>query len=187
MSTPHIHPGAFTTFPLLETTRLRLRAVLPSDAEQLFALYSDARIMRYRGAPLYVSADEAVEQINLWDAAFAAKTGLRWALTLKDTGAFIGTAGFHHIHHRHLRAELGYELDPALWNRGLMTEALQAITGWGFAQPGLHTIEANIAPDNLASKRVLEKLGFLQEAHFRENYYYEGWWDSVIYTLHQPK
>jgi ribosomal-protein-alanine N-acetyltransferase len=96
----------------------------------------------------------------------------------------IGTAGIRSISWQHLRAEMGYELDPQHWNKGLMTEALTEITRYCFQALKLHTIEANIAPANLASARVLEKLTFVKEAHFRENWYYQGWWDSIIYTLH---
>ena len=65
-----------------------------------------------------------------------------------------------------------------------MTEALECITRFSFQKLKLHSLEANIAPDHFASARVLEKNGFVKEAHFKENWYYKGWWDSVIYTLH---
>jgi len=182
---PQLHPEALDVFPALETDRLLLRAPASADAPALFRLYSDARIMRYRGEPLFSGVQEAEALIEKWTALFAEKKGLRWAITLKGDNALIGTAGYKRLVEMQFRGEIGYELDPVRWNRGLMTEALRAVTAWGFRAYGLHSIEANIAPGNAASRRVLEKLGFVQEAHFRQNYYFEGWWDSVIYSLHE--
>lgn len=141
--------------------------------------------MRYRGAPVFKAPGESDALIKQWSDAFENQQGIRWGLVLKENNALIGTAGFTKLNAMNFRAEIGYELHPGHWNHGLMTEALKAITTWGISELGLHTIEANIAPENVASKRVLEKLGFLREALFRENYYYEGWWDSAIYTLHE--
>lgn len=177
--------SCFNPFPELQTSRLQLRALDASDVPVVFGLYSDPRIMRYRGAPVFTQPAEAQALINQWNDAFEKQQGVRWGLVLLENNTLIGTAGFTKLNAMNFRAEIGYELHPACWNRGLMTEALKAITTWGIKNPGLHTIEANIAPENVASKRVLEKLGFEREALFRENYFYEGWWDSAIYTLHE--
>ena len=65
-----------------------------------------------------------------------------------------------------------------------MMEAAKKTIDFGFREMGLHSIEANINPNNLRSTKMLEKCGFVKEAHFRENYYYDGkFLDSVIYSL----
>ena len=65
-----------------------------------------------------------------------------------------------------------------------MQEAMAAVLGYGFSAIGLHSVEANVNPDNQASVRLLEKNGFVREAYFKENYYYNGVFkDSVIYSL----
>lgn len=180
-----LNTSCFDSFPELQTPRLLLRALHAADAPVVFRLYSDPRIMRYRGAPVFAQPAAADTLIRQWNDAFEKQQGMRWGLVLQENNALIGTAGFTKLNAMNFRAEIGYELDPACWNRGLMTEALKAITTWGISKFGLHTIEANIAPENVASKRVLEKLGFVREALFHENYFYEGWWDSAIYTLHE--
>ena len=69
-----------------------------------------------------------------------------------------------------------------------MYEALCAIIEYGFNQMKLHSIEANINPDNIASQQLLEKAGFVREAYFRENYYFGGRFiDSAIYSLLNDK
>lgn len=182
-----LNNACFKSFPELQTPRLRLRALQQTDVPVVFRLYSDSRIMRYRGAPVFTVPAEAEVLINQWSGEALAQTGLRWGIELQENKMLIGTAGFTKLNAMNFRAEIGYELDPGYWNRGLMTEALRAITGWCMYELNLHTIEANIAPENAPSKRVLEKLGFEREALFRENYYFEGWWDSAIYTLHEDR
>jgi ribosomal-protein-alanine N-acetyltransferase len=173
------------TFPVLETERLMLREIQPLDAVSIFELYRNPAVMQYRGAPVFASLQEARDLEMKFRKQFAAGEGIRWGLVLKGKGnSLIGTGGIRSVSWQHLRTEIGYEIDPKQWNRGLMTEALTEITRYCFECLKLHTIEANIAPANLASARVLEKLAFVKEAHFRENWYYQGWWDSIIYTLH---
>jgi ribosomal-protein-alanine N-acetyltransferase len=183
--TPVLNKSVFHSFPVLESEHLCLREINESDAEKIFEWYSNPLVMQYRGADCFCQQKEAELLIRSFKDQFDKQEGIRWGLVFKDRPQeLIGTAGLKSIILPHLRSEIGYELDPLHWNKGLMTEALRAITRFSFQELQLHTLEANIAPDNLASERVLQKLGFVKEAHFRENWYYKGWWDSVIYTMH---
>jgi ribosomal-protein-alanine N-acetyltransferase len=175
----------FSSFPVLETGRLLLRQILPADTESVFRLYSDPLVMQYRGAPEFTSSIEAEVLQIFFEKQFVSEKGIRWGIVRKHApDILIGTAGIRNISDLHRRAEIGYELMPADWNQGIMTEALHTITAFGFERLSLLTLEANIATGNQASARVLEKLEFVKEAHYRENWYYKEWWDSVIYTLH---
>lgn len=171
------------SFPQIKTERLLLRAVSGTDAPVIFRLYSLNEVMQFRGEPVFTEISQAEKRIFHWRKLFGSENGIRWGIEFRPTGKLIGTLGFKQISHQHLRADLGYELDPQWWNRGIMTEAVTAVTRFGFENLKLHSIEANITPGHTASQRVLEKLGFRNEAHFRENYFYEGWWDSGIWSL----
>ncbi|MGL4597526.1 MAG: GNAT family N-acetyltransferase [Bacteroidia bacterium] len=176
---------AFAAFPELTTTRLRLRALQGIDAPVIFSLYRDVRVMALRGEPEFVAEDQAAVLLFYWRKQFALGEGVRWGIELREEKKLIGTAGFKTQNKQHRTGEIGYELNPEYWNRGLMTEALQAITQFGLEQLNLHTITANIAPDHVASRRVLEKLGFVSEGLFLENYFYKNWWNSQIWVLHE--
>jgi ribosomal-protein-alanine N-acetyltransferase len=169
------------TFPELNTERLKLRLVSGMDAPVIFKLYSDVRVMKQRGEAVFLDETQAEKLIFYWRKLFAQGNGLRWGIVENKNEKLIGSVGFKNIMQQHFRADIGYELDPEFWNKGIMTEAVKAVVEFGFDQMKLHSIEANITPDHFASKRVLEKLGFKQEALFRENYFYEGWWDSAIW------
>jgi [ribosomal protein S5]-alanine N-acetyltransferase len=164
--------AAFAAFPVLETERLLLRAMIDDDA---------AATMRPMAEP--TAALGRIERIH---AAFAEQRGVRWAIAPRQGGELIGSCGFWRIDTSHFRAEIGYELDPEHWGQGLMPEALRAMLDFGFTNMGLHSVEANIDPDNHGSRRVLEKLGFVQEGYFRENYWLaaeERFSDSAILSL----
>jgi ribosomal-protein-alanine N-acetyltransferase len=179
---------AFATFPVLHTERMNLRAVTEDDAPDIFRIMADPLAMRYFGRVPMTDLSEAVQRAKSCEAAFQECTGIRWALALKEQAGYIGSCGYWRIVNEHHRAEIGYELAPECWGRGLMPEALAAILHFGFSLMGLHSVEANIHPDNIGSRRVLEKLGFVQEGYFRENFREAdgSFSDSAIFSLLRP-
>lgn len=173
----------FKEFPILETSRLVLRATELGDAEQIFAMRSSADVMKYIPRPLSTTLDEAIEYINSLNERMTDKECINWSITLKESGQMIGTIGFYRMKLEHYRAEAGYMLLPEYQGKGYVPEALNGILDFGFKQMGLHSVEALIDPENYGSMKVLEKCGFVKEAHFKENEFYNGKFiDTVIYS-----
>ena len=84
-----------------------------------------------------------------------------WVLQFNDgSGASVGTLSFKGLNDQGM-VEIGYGMNPEYQGKGLMTEAVSAVVRWAAAQPGVLTIEAETAPDNIASQRVLAKAGFV--------------------------
>ncbi|HEU0135670.1 MAG TPA: GNAT family N-acetyltransferase [Flavobacterium sp.] len=174
----------FTPFPILETDRLLLRRVDKNDANEILAIRSDPENMKYIPRPLVTTNEEALEHIAMIDAKIENNEGINWAITLKGNPMLIGVIGHYRIKPEHYRAEIGYMLHPDYHRRGIASEAIKAVVDYGFNEMKLHSIEGVIAPENLASGKVLEKNGFVKEAHFRENEYYNGkFLDAVIYSI----
>ena len=174
----------FTPFPELKTERLVLRRILMEDAQALFEMRSDERVMQFLDRPRAKSIADAENLIRLIDHDIENNIGITWGVSLTGTSRLIGTMGFWNITKAHFRAEIGYLLHPDFQGKGLMMEAAKKTIDFGFREMGLHSIEANINPNNLRSAKMLENCGFVKEAHFRENYYYDGkFLDSVIYSL----
>jgi ribosomal-protein-alanine N-acetyltransferase len=110
--------------------------------------------------------------------------GINWGITIKGSPKIIGIIGHYRIQPENHRAEIGYMSLPEFNGKGYITEAIKAVVTYGFEQMHLHSIEAVIDPDNIASERVLQKNGFVKEAHILENELWEGkYWDTVIYSL----
>ena len=174
----------FTPFPELKTERLVLRRILMEDAQALFEMRSDERVMQFLDRPRAKSIADAENLIRLIDHDIENNIGITWGVSLTGTSRLIGTMGFWNITKAHFRAEIGYLLHPDFQGKGLMMEAAKKTIDFGFREMGLHSIEANINPNNLRSAKMLENCGCVKEAHFRENYYYDGkFLDSVIYSL----
>lgn len=178
----------FNPFPTIETERLILRKILMSDAEELFLIRSRIETMKYIGKPLATSILEAVELIQKMDDNLENNLGIGWGVSLKNESKIIGSIGYHRIEKDHYRAEIGYQLLPDYWNNGIMNEAIKTIINYGFNNMNLHSIEAKIDPYNIASAQLLKKNKFISEAHFKENYFFNGKFiDTEIFSLLNKK
>jgi ribosomal-protein-alanine N-acetyltransferase len=174
----------FTPFPNLETERLYLRRVVKEDVNEIFALRSNKKTMKYIPRPLVKTEEEALAHIAMIDEKIENNEGINWAITLKNDPKLVGLIGHYRIKPEHFRAEIGYMLLPEYHGKGIISEAIKETVKYGFEIMKLHSIEAVIDPENLASEKVLQKSGFLKEAHLKENEYYEGrFLDSVIYSI----
>ncbi|MGD9100459.1 MAG: GNAT family N-acetyltransferase [Anaerolineae bacterium] len=169
--------SAFQTFPRLETENLILREIWPADVKAVFDILSDDEVTRFYDDDPFTNVSQASELVEYWTTSFASNRCIRWGIVRKSgvtvsDGAIIGTCGYYGFHTWHMRASLGYELARSFWRRGIMTEALSAVIEFGFEEAGLNRIQADVMPENQASVKLLERLGFKNEGLLRE---YERW------------
>jgi len=177
----------FTPFPTLTTKRLLLRQIIAEDAPELFFMRTDDRVMKYIERPRPKNIDETITFINMIADLREKNEIITWGITLKDEPKLIGTVVYLNIKKEHHRAEFGYALHPDYWRKGIMHEVAEAVLAYGFNVMKLHSIEANINPENTGSQKLLEKCGFVREAYFKENFFWEGkFLDSAIYSLLSP-
>ena len=175
---------SFNPFPELLTERLRLRQINNEDANEIFILRSDERVMNFIERPRAKSMDDALQLIQKVNEALTNNDGITWAITLKNDSKLLGTIGYWRIMKEHHRAEIGYLLHPDYQSKGIMQEAFAATIDYGFIIMRLHSVEANVNPDNAASIKLLERNKFAREAYFKENFYYDGkFLDTAIYSL----
>jgi ribosomal-protein-alanine N-acetyltransferase len=175
---------SFSIFPTLATSRLLLREITKEDAGQILAQRTNPGIMKYLDRPPLENLEAAEVFVEKMRTDFLEHQGISWMITLQKSREAIGTIGLWRFDKPNHRAEIGYMLLPDYWGQGFATEALKVILAYGFETLKCHSIEANVNPENEASKRLLMKLGFRQEAYFRENYFYDGkFLDSAIFCL----
>ena len=116
--------------------------------------------------------------------AEAPRTKFEFAVTLAESGRLIGGCGIRAASRGNRSADMGYCLRKDAWGRGYATEAAEAVLAFGFDVLNNHRIVATCDTENLASARVLEKLGMRREAHFREDARLRGRWrDSYLYAV----
>jgi len=179
-----IKKAAFKEFPEFESERLLFRKILPGDAKDIFLIRSNNEVMRFMDVPRHNSISDSEKLIHTVEESYKNETGINWAIIEKQSYGFIGYIGFIRIFPEHCRAEIGYALKHEYWGKGYMYETINRMVRFGFEELKLHSIEANVNPLNEKSNKVLERVGFKQEAYFRENYLFNGkFLDSVIYSL----
>ncbi len=173
----------FDPFPTLTTVRFVLRQITFDDAEMLFGMRSDPETMAYIPRPLAKTMDDVTALIQSIHDGDEKGESLLWAISFKNDTKLLGTIGYYRLKPEHFRAEIGYLLHRDFWQKGIMYEVLQSVLEFGFKEMNCHSIEAIIDPDNVASARLLEKCGFVKEAHFKENCFWNGQFlDSVVYS-----
>jgi RimJ/RimL family protein N-acetyltransferase len=176
--------GMFLPVPTLQTARLRLRPFTDADADALFVLHSSAYVLRYWDTPPWSEPARAERFLATCRQMAEDGTGVRLAIDRVADGAFIGWCSLARWNPSHHSASLGYCLDDAAWGNGYATEAARALLGWAFDTLELNRVQAEADTRNVASARVLEKLGFIREGTLREDCVVDGEVsDSWVYGL----
>lgn len=173
----------------IPTPRLLIRSFTSQDAQDLFEYLSDPGIYDF----------EPGEPIDLKQAfSYAADMANNehfWAVELKSEKKVIGQLYFCHQEPKHLLTwELGYIMSPHYQKQGYGSEAASALVKFGFEQLSIHRVVAHCNPDNVASWKLLEKIGFRREGLLRKNVYFRKdesgnplWWDSFAYARLEEK
>lgn len=145
---------------ILETPRLLLREFTLDDAPAFLRMCTDPQVIRYTGDPAAIETlDDARACILARPIADYAKHGYgRWACVLKSSGDVIGFVGLKYLDDLG-EVDLGYRFFPAHWGQGFATEASRPTIEHGFTRLKLPRILGLVDPENVASARVLQKVG----------------------------
>lgn len=158
-------------FPKLETKRLVLREILPSDAEDIYSIFSNEDVTKYYGLNTFKKIEQAEKLIEAFTTNFQSEKGMRWGIEKKGISGLIGTIGFNSWSKAHRRAEIGYEIYPDFWRNGYASEAVAKIVDHGFQEMELTRIGAIVFVENDGSSQLLMKQGFEKEGILRKYMY----------------
>lgn len=165
--------------PTLTTERLTLRPLARDDAAVLHEWLSDPEVMRYWSTLPHRTFAETEAWVQLSLDEMAKGTAQDFAVLL--AGRMIGRVAFWQ------GDEIGFLFDPKSWGKGYASEALRAFTAYGFATLGFSEIRADVDPDNVASLRALERVGFQRTGTAERTFEIGGkWFDSVYLSLKRP-
>jgi ribosomal-protein-alanine N-acetyltransferase len=168
----------------LRTSRLILRPLLEADASALFGIYSDPRIMEFWSSPAWTSIASAEEKISRNRLGMETGGSIGFGLFRSEDEHLLGTCDLFHLDQQCRRGEVGYGLAFEAWGQGYMQETMQVLLAYGFKDLGLNRIEADIDPANLASAKLLTRMGFALEGLLRERWIVGGVKsDSAMYGL----
>lgn len=168
----------------LTTERLALRWMSAADAPALYAMFRDPEVTRYWSTPPWTDIAQAHAFIEQALADCASGIGVRFAITLRDTGEFIGSIKLYDFFDQNRRCDIGYALLQPHWGKGYLAETMTALLDYAFGALNLNRIEADIDPRNDASARLLERMAFQKEGYMRERWIVNGEiCDTAFYGL----
>lgn len=169
----------------VRTEQLLLRDFEPDDWPALHAVESREEVARYQSFEPRTAAESRAYVAGACDEAKKDTRGTYdLAVMLISEDRLIGRVGLGITDSALSEGMLWYTIHPSYWDRGYATEAARGLVDFGFRELRLHRIWADCDPANIASSRVLEKLGMRREGHLRENAWIKGAWaDSLIYAI----
>jgi len=170
----------------ITTNRLLLTEITWNDLEDIHQLHSIFEVDEFNTVGIPENIDETRANIKSFVEAnqVSPQCKYTWALRLLDSNQFIGLAGISLSNDKFKTGMIFYKLNPEYWGNGYATEVAKKMIEVGFETFELHRIEAGFAPENIKSKRVLEKSGMVKEGVMRKILPIRGQWvDSCIYSI----
>jgi [ribosomal protein S5]-alanine N-acetyltransferase len=170
--------------------RVRLREVTVDDAPVAMAWAADRDWFRYLPHEPVASVSEEQAFLRGLTEQAQAQPRQQHGLGIVDlaSGDLAGLARLGVSDPENRTADIGYGVRRDLWGFGLGTEAAGLLLRLGFGLLGLHRIWAYHHPDNVASGRVLAKIGMTKEGHLRQNMLAHGAWrDSIVWAILEPE
>ena len=148
----------------IETKNLILRSVRPSDIEGMFRLDSDPIVHKYLGNTPRTTIEDSEKDINYIIKQYKTNGIGRWAVIEKSSGDFIGWSGLKYnndvtYNNTTNFYDIGYRFIPKYWGKGYATESSIAALKYGFKELNLDLINGIAEVDNIASNKVLQKIG----------------------------
>lgn len=160
-------PAGLNPPPPIDTKRLTVRSVQERDLSDLLVVNGHDEVTRYLPYASWTHMADAQSWLERMRAARATGNALQWVVVDKSSAAVIGACLLFQYDAPSARAELGYVLGRAHWGQGLMHEALAGVLDCAFYTLGLRRIEAEVDPRNVASGKLLKRLGFQSEGILR--------------------
>jgi RimJ/RimL family protein N-acetyltransferase len=168
--------------PTLEGRRVRLRPWRADDVDAVVAACQDPEIQRWTQVPVPYAREHAEGFVGGIAASTWTAGGALFAVEPAAGGPLIGSIGL--FPPRDGFAEAGYWSVAGYRGRGFTAESLAVLTVWAFRDLGLHRVELHVDPENVGSRRVAERAGFLEEGLIRRRFLHRGRpTDVVLYAL----
>ena len=144
----------------IETERLTLRYISPSDAEDMFEYSCIDEVCEYLLWSPHINVDVTKGYIEFLQKRYLRGLYADWAVVITETGKMIGTCGFADLNIRDKSCEIGYVLSPYFRSKGYMTESVMAVLKLAFETLQLNSARLRIIDENVASKKLAERVGF---------------------------
>ena len=166
---------------ILKTERLILREMLVSDAEALFEMDSNPKVHQYLWNKPLKNSSEVQSYIESVKNQYWENNIGRFVVVLKETNELIGWAGLKYntemVNNKIHFYDIGYRLNERFWGKGYASEASFAWLDYGFNVMKIKVMEAAAHSDNIASNKILLKIGLKMTEQYLEDGVYWNWYE----------
>jgi RimJ/RimL family protein N-acetyltransferase len=174
----------FKYLPVIETERLKMRKLSMRDASDVFEYASVPEVAEHVTWNFHRNIADSIHFLRIITRQYEDGMPSPWGIVYKENMKLIGTIGYHFWSPANYFAEVGYALSKDYWNRGLMTESLNAILDFGFSKMYLNRVEATCKLGNIASEKVMLKCKMSFEGIMRQRLFAkESFHDLKIYAI----
>jgi ribosomal-protein-alanine N-acetyltransferase len=171
------HKGTVT----LTTPRLVLRRFAVDDAQGMYNNWAaDENVNKFLAWKTHESVEQTREILTQWVSEYDSLEYYHWVIEYIPDNKIVGGINLHGVSNKSWRAEFGYNLGSKWWNKGIMTEAANAVLTFAFDEIGFNKICAMHDTENVGSGRVMQKIGMIREGHFyKHSRRKDGTWGDI--------
>lgn len=179
-----LHFELLDSFPVLKTERLILRKVLLTDAKDIFEYASNPIVSKYLVWQTHKNIEDTKEFICQVIQGYISREPANWGIEFIEENRLIGIISFLNWDQNHFKAEVGFVLSDKYWRKGIISEALNKVLYFGFTRMFLNRIEARTMVNNIASQKLLEKIGMKFEGVLYEQMYIKDNFENIkLYSI----
>ncbi len=165
----------FDETEVLEYGRLLFRNIKNEDAKDLFELFSNEKIYKYRPGVARKTDDAVSKLIQTYQTEFENRESVCWVVCLAEKmKPVVGTVEIFGIDSRTEKVDIGYSICEEYWGKGIATEVVQFLTKYLFEKIEVNRIQAHVMPENIPSNKVLQKNNYILEGLVRQGAFWNG-------------
>lgn len=166
-------------FPELKTQHLTLRAFQSTDFQDHFETISNENVTKFLDWGPYKYEEDAKDIIQILKKRLTDGKGINWALYHNQDKKVIGRVGcFWNTAHSY--CEMNVETNEDYWKQGLTSGALSVICDFLFDELGFHRLQAHTKPENMATQKLFEKVGFQKEGILRDGLFWKNQFHDLV-------
>ena len=159
----------FKNLPTLDTERLTIRKLAESDANDIFEYAKNPNVAEFTTWNAHKNIGDSKQFIEFVINEYNIGNPQTWGIVLKETNKLIGTIGFLAWNESINRVDFAYALSQNYWNKGLVSEAVKKVIGFGFEELKFNKITAHCVAENVTSEKVMQKIGMKYEGLFKQH------------------
>lgn len=165
----------FSEFPLIKTSEITLRKIEKTDLEELYSIYSNESLFKYRPGSAKKNKATVENMITHFERDFGKKKTIFLGIcSNENTERIIGVGEIFDFDDKVNMVTIGYTLNEEYWGKGFATKAVEAMKEYLINVIGINRVQAFVMPENIKSKNVLERSGFTKEGTIRQGTVWTG-------------